>query len=350
MTTSSAERLLMRKRGGMRSCGLSWQTAHLCLYSSAPSGDGAAACCCWVNWLAEAAPLLGRRKTAGKMSAENRTTANKLTMRILLGAFIWSPDRNLLDPRFPSYTPCYRPYFLLKNVFFRRGAAPEFSRGFQPTGQSANIPTSRQRRLNSIVADATRNENHAHRGLKPTAKFKPPLRGEESRVRGRESRSLPFAEIGMMTNRGIQKSSLSSEHFRATYPAKADRQSIENMLRTFESARADLLRRLEAASLRLAEPGPFEVVVHSTTADFIAATGQGGWAAGATRGWRIELQPLDLLWWRGVLNATLRHEMTHEVIEALGGGRAPRWMAEGLAIYVAGEAASLQRTENKSRL
>jgi len=154
----------------------------------------------------------------------------------------------------------------------------------------------------------------------------------------------------MMTNRGIQKSSLSSEHFRATYPAKADRQSIENMLRTFESARADLLRRLEAASLRLAEPGPFEVVVHATTADFIAATGQGGWAAGATRGRRIELQPLDLLRRRGVLNTTLRHEMTHAVIEVLGGGRAPRWMAEGLAVHVAGESAMLPRIENKSRL
>src|SRR5262245_38642387 len=150
--------------------------------------------------------------------------------------------------------------------------------------------------------------------------------------------------------RRAQRSSLSSEHFRATYPAKTDRRSIEIMLSAFENARADLLRRLEAASLRLAEPGPFEVVVHATTADFIAATGQGGWAAGATRGRRIELQPLDLLRRRGVLNATLRHEMTHAVIEALGGGRAPRWMAEGLAIYVAGEAASLQRIDNKRRL
>jgi hypothetical protein len=147
-----------------------------------------------------------------------------------------------------------------------------------------------------------------------------------------------------------QRSTLSSEHFRATYPAKTDRRSIENMLRAFEIARADLLRRLEAASLRLAEPGPFEVVVHATTADFIAATGQSGWASGATRGRRIELQPLDLLRRRGVLNTTLRHEMTHAVIEVLSGGRAPRWMAEGLAIHVAGEAASLQRIENKSRL
>jgi hypothetical protein len=122
------------------------------------------------------------------------------------------------------------------------------------------------------------------------------------------------------------------------------------MLRALENARADLLRRLEAASLRLAEPGPFEVVVHATTADFIAATGQSGWAAGATRGRRIELQPLGLLKRRGVLNTTLRHEMTHAVIEVLSDGRAPRWMAEGLAIYVAGEAATLPRIEKKDRL
>ena len=56
----------------------------------------------------------------------------------------------------------------------------EFSRGFQPTGWLANIPASRQRRLNfhaiwrrdSIVADATGKTFHAHRGLKPTAKFR----------------------------------------------------------------------------------------------------------------------------------------------------------------------------------
>jgi hypothetical protein len=47
---------------------------------------------------------------------------------------------------------------------------------------------------------------------------------------------------------------------------------------------------------------------------------------------------------------TLRHEMTHAVIEVLSGGRAPTWMAEGLAIHVAGEAATLPRIENKSRL
>jgi SpoIID/LytB domain protein len=165
---------------------------------------------------------------------------------------------------------------------------------------------------------------------------------------------------GLTTSHNVaQKSSLSSEHFRVTYPVKADRRAIERMLGGFEKARADLLRRLEAASLRLAEPGPFEVVVHAATADFIAATGQPGWAAGATRGRRIQLQPLDLLRRRGVLDATLRHEMAHAVMEVLSGATAfsppgspgpPRWMAEGLAIHVAGEAATLPRIDNKSRL
>src|SRR5215510_8676401 len=54
-------------------------------------------------------------------------------------------------------------------------AASEFSRGFQPTGRSAPIPASRERRLNSIVADATGEKIPRHRGLKPTAKFKAPL-------------------------------------------------------------------------------------------------------------------------------------------------------------------------------
>jgi hypothetical protein len=54
----------------------------------------------------------------------------------------------------------------------RRRAAPEFSRGFQPTGRLENDPTSRERRLNSIVADATWKKMHAHRGFQPTAKFR----------------------------------------------------------------------------------------------------------------------------------------------------------------------------------
>jgi outer membrane protein assembly factor BamD (BamD/ComL family) len=45
--------------------------------------------------------------------------------------------------------------------------------GFNPRDGRRNVPASRQRRLNSIVADATREKNRGlRRGLKPTAKFK----------------------------------------------------------------------------------------------------------------------------------------------------------------------------------
>jgi stage II sporulation protein D (peptidoglycan lytic transglycosylase) len=143
---------------------------------------------------------------------------------------------------------------------------------------------------------------------------------------------------------------LSSEHFRASFSHEIDGRSVENVLQVLEVAHTDLLRRLHQASVQLPEPKPFEVVIHATTADFIAATGQSGWAAGVTRGRRIELQPLTLLRRRGILDKTLRHELGHAVVEVLSDGRAPRWLSEGLAIHVAGEGAAMSRIQLKRRL
>jgi hypothetical protein len=42
-----------------------------------------------------------------------------------------------------------------------------------------NIPASRERRLNSIVADATWKTKHGRRGFQPTAKFNAPLTRQE---------------------------------------------------------------------------------------------------------------------------------------------------------------------------
>ena len=63
----------------------------------------------------------------------------------------------------------------------------------------------------------------------------------------------------------------------------------------------------------------------------------------------MELQPLALLRRRGVLQTTLRHEYVHFVVEHLGRGRTPRWLAEGMAIHVAGEGAMFARLNLKSK-
>jgi len=143
---------------------------------------------------------------------------------------------------------------------------------------------------------------------------------------------------------------LFSEHFRIRFGAGNDRREVEGALRTLEAARMDLLRRLQQASLRLDDSVPFEVAIHATTAEFIAATGLSGWTAGATRGRRIELQPLKLLAKRGGVTTTLRHELTHSFIELLGNGHAPRWLAEGLCLHVSGESRAMSRVKITKRI
>jgi stage II sporulation protein D len=142
---------------------------------------------------------------------------------------------------------------------------------------------------------------------------------------------------------------LSSEHFRVSYTAQAEQRDVEAVLRTLEAARADMQQRLAAASLDLPALPVLEIVAHETTGDFVGATGQPAWAAAATRGRHIELQPLATLRKRGVLTTTLRHEYAHAVIDALSRGRAPHWLAEGLAAYAAGEGALLAHVAAPSK-
>jgi stage II sporulation protein D len=134
---------------------------------------------------------------------------------------------------------------------------------------------------------------------------------------------------------------ISSEHFRVTYPADVDRRAPDQVLNTLESARADYLRRASAASIAVNIPA-LEIRLNESTGDFTARTGQPWWAAAATKGNRIELQPLQLLKKRGVLFTTLRHELAHVVIDSLG-NRASRWLEEGFALYLAGEGPTISR-------
>jgi stage II sporulation protein D len=129
---------------------------------------------------------------------------------------------------------------------------------------------------------------------------------------------------------------LFGEHFRLTYPADIARRDADQVMSILESARSDFLRRASAAGLTTAIPA-LEIRLNDSTGDFVGRTGQPWWAAAATKGNRIELQPLAILKRRGVLSSTLRHELAHVVIDMVSRDRAPRWLEEGFAIYLAGE-------------
>jgi hypothetical protein len=133
-----------------------------------------------------------------------------------------------------------------------------------------------------------------------------------------------------------------SSHFRLIYPRSVDSRESEEVLRLLETNRGELLRRASAAELNVKFPD-LEVVFNETTGDFVGRTGMPPWAAAATRKNRIELQPLALLKQRRILETTLRHELAHALIDTLSNGQTPRWLTEGMAIYLAGEGRLLER-------
>jgi SpoIID/LytB domain protein len=156
---------------------------------------------------------------------------------------------------------------------------------------------------------------------------------------------LPFADSKPLVNATSAPETrlltISSEHFRVTYPSDVERRDVDQVLKTLESARSDYLQR--ASSVMSVSIPSFDIRLNESTGDFTSRTGQPWWAAAATKGNRIELQPLRILKQRGALFTTLRHELAHAVIDAISHEHPPRWLSEGFAIHLAGEGGSLSR-------
>ena len=164
-----------------------------------------------------------------------------------------------------------------------------------------------------------------------------------------------FEESAVTFNRDFNQSSrvtrqtLSNENFRISYPSDVSQQEIEALLRFLQSSRQSLIARVAAAKVSFQFPA-LGIFINETTGDFVGRTGLPAWAAAATKGSQIELQPLQTLKRRRILETTLRHELVHTMIDAVSRGRAPRWLAEGLAVHVAGEGQLVARFEPRKRM
>jgi stage II sporulation protein D len=123
---------------------------------------------------------------------------------------------------------------------------------------------------------------------------------------------------------------LSSEHFELVFPPSQELW-VQETLQTLEESRRGLESRARAL------PAKVRVRTWETTAEFMRASGQPGWVAASNDGRTIQLQPLSTLKRKGILNATLRHELTHLVVHRLRAPQVPHWFEEGLVLLLTGE-------------
>ncbi|MGH9970872.1 MAG: SpoIID/LytB domain-containing protein, partial [Pyrinomonadaceae bacterium] len=202
------------------------------------------------------------------------------------------------------------------------------------------FPNTHVELMNGTVATNTSTE-HVHTDLLWSSKDQFQVNQPDSKRRR--------AALGVALQRGSTRRLLSSEHFSLSYPEAVKERDAEYVLRILESSRNDLVRRVSAMGVSFQFSG-LEILINQTTGDFVGRTGQPPWVAAATRGNRVELQPLELLKRRRILETTLKHELVHAVIHAIGHGRTPRWLEEGLALHYAGEGQLVSRYQRDTEI
>ena len=102
-----------------------------------------------------------------------------------------------------------------------------------------------------------------------------------------------------------------------------------------------------AKATGIAIPARLRITVHPSVESFGRTTGQPWWVSGATVGAAIDLLPITILRQQGQLDRTIRHEVTHALLDATLAKR-PMWVREGAAAYFAAPESS--RTARPSRV
>ena len=194
----------------------------------------------------------------------------------------------------------------------------------------------------------TRRRGDAERGRRGDAETR--RRGDDA-VTWEAISSAAFSPLRVPASPRLRvpASRLTSSNFQLTYPQTIEARDAEQVLSLLESTRAQLLRRVTAAGIQARFPN-LEIVINESTGDFVGRTGMPPWAAAATKNNRMELQPLPLLKRRRILETTLRHELVHVLIDSIGGGQTPRWLAEGMAVHFSGEGRMIEHYQPKSSM
>lgn len=91
-------------------------------------------------------------------------------------------------------------------------------------------------------------------------------------------------------------------------------------------------------------PARLRVTVHPSVDSFGRATGQPWWVSGATEGAAIDLLPITVLRQQGQVDRTIRHEVTHAMLDAALANR-PMWVREGAAAYFSNPSQTRGRPE-----
>jgi hypothetical protein len=103
------------------------------------------------------------------------------------------------------------------------------------------------------------------------------------------------------------------------------------------SVMLSLIRRSRdeiAKSTGVTSPARLKITVHPSVESFGRVTGQPWWVSGATDGAAIDLLPITILRQQGQLDRTVRHEVTHALLDSALTKR-PMWVREGAAAYFA---------------